>query len=95
MTVANLACTVTIGRSYDPTKDVLRYTGQSNATQNPTKRQVLVDCNVTGNTIPTEVKLTCYTGSGVEISLVRFNPSPHLSQLLQRDYAWGKSGPAV
>lgn len=67
MTVANLACTVTIGRSYDPTKDVLRYTGQSNATQNPTKRQVLVDCNVTGNTIPTEVKLTCYTGSGVEM----------------------------
>lgn len=63
ITIAHLACVETIGRKYDPAKDFLRYVGESDPTQSPGKRQVLVDCNVNDDIIPTEVELTCYTGS--------------------------------
>ncbi|KAL6410166.1 phosphotransferase enzyme family protein [Ilyonectria robusta] len=63
ITVGSLACETLLGRKYTHETDYIRWAGNFENTQNPTKCHVLVDCSVDDRDPGTKIPLICCKAS--------------------------------
>lgn len=79
ITFGSLACETLLGRKHTHETDYIRWAGNSENTQNPTKCHVLVDCSVDDRDPGTKIHLLCCKASFSGIRCKKNCPVIHIS----------------